>query len=275
MNDNTHLKYTSATRIAKEAGCDPKLVQQHLVHCYINRLTYMDKGDEKPIVRFVKKENKCALLLSTHPNALKAFWDYCIQKTAYFVLPQKKEGMLSTHDLRVKYGRTHQIYKDLVEQAYRENITFEENGIKKGVVIPVRSPYAPALVIQPSPKALNAFLDFCKEMRTPIQTNIIPKINDQMLSAASISTRYGINFELLNQLLGQYHQKNVCYQDENGSSHPLVQKVKSEHMIIFAVENNHSALLELKTRLKKADIAFRPQQTNITHLFPRQNERSN
>ena len=274
MNDNTHLKYTSATRIAKEAGCDPKLVQQHLVHCYINRLTYMDKGDEKPIVRFVKKENKCALLLSTHPNALKVFWDYCIQKTAYFVLPQKKEGMLSTHDLRVKYGRTHQIYKDLVEQAYRENITFEENGIKKGVVIPVRSPYAPALVIQPSQKALNSFLEFCKEMGRPLPTNIIPKINDQMLSAASISTRYGINFELLNQLLGQYHQKNVCYQDENGSSYPLVQKVKSEHMTILAVAINSFALSELKTRLEKEGISFVSKQANTTLLFPHQNERN-
>ena len=63
QEQNKEFKYLTPKKIAQMAQCDSKLVRPYFEKFYLNHLTYMDKGEERPLIRLMRKENKFALLL--------------------------------------------------------------------------------------------------------------------------------------------------------------------------------------------------------------------
>ncbi len=246
QEQNKEFKYLTPKKIAQMAQCDSKLVRPYFEKFYLKRLTYMDKGEERPLIRLMRKENKFALLLKNTTTSLRAFYEQCVKMSAYFVLPVKQDGMLTPNEMRDKWGRTHDLYRDLVEDAYQEKIFFEENGIQKPLIIMVKNPYKPVLVLQASEKALNRFIEFTHEKGEHINFNIPPRREASMLSATNLHYRFGVAYDLLNQFFQKYYEEGKTF-DVDGKSYPLVQKVRSEKIVLLTLHEHPNALLKFKT----------------------------
>lgn len=241
QEQNKEFKYLTPKKIAKMAKCDSKLVRPYFEKFYLKRLTYMNKGEERTLIRLMRKENKFALLLRNTPASLRFFYEQCVKMSAYFVLPVKQDGMLTPNEMRTKWGRTHQMYRDLIKDAYQDNVFFEENGIQKPLIIMVKNPYKPVLVLQAGDQALNRFVAYAKENNEIINLNTLPPKKHQMLTCQNLHYRFGVDYDMLNQAFQTYYDENKTF-DVEGKTYPLIQKVRSEKVVLLTLHEHPNAL---------------------------------
>lgn len=274
----TISKYVSPQQIARIAECDEKIVTPYFEACYLARFTYMDKGEQKPIVRLIRQEGKFNFALSKHPEALKTFFDYCIEKSAYFILPQKKEGMLSSTDLQKIYGKTHYLYKELIDTAYSCNATFIQNGRKKRLIIPVRAPYAPTLVLREGKEALNAFIQFAQERGIEFPS-VRPVKEKNHLSAKDLKIKYNLNINQIESIMKTCYQEKIKFQVEN-QFFDLVQQVRVSNYSLLVLNSHPKALDTFISHLEKNGISVEKEkittqkQSTLINQITSQNERS-
>ncbi|MBQ8250347.1 MAG: hypothetical protein IJY92_00350 [Alphaproteobacteria bacterium] len=250
QEENKEFKYLSPKKIAQMAECDPKLIRPYFEEYYLKRITYMDQGEERPLIRLMRKGEKFALLLKNTPSSLRAFYEKCVQKSAYFILPMKQIGMLSANDMRSKWGRTHQLYRDLIEAAYQDNAFFEENGIQKPLIIMVKNPYRPVLVLQNGDQAIKRFVAYAKEKKEIINLKTLPQKKDKMLTCQNLHYRFGIDYNMIENAFQKYYEEQQTFEAE-GKTYPLIQKVKSEKVILLTLHEHPNALKYFKTLFER------------------------
>ncbi len=150
----------SAMDLFQQYSCPYAFFNKVLLSCYKEGKSFQANGEETPLVEMCLSGSQQILALNEDRQALEIFKSICAEKNTPLVIMKKQEGMLSAVDLSKLYNKPADVFMNLLQKCFDEDIHFSNGHETLPLVQQVKSGGIQILATNKDKDALSHFIRY-------------------------------------------------------------------------------------------------------------------